>query len=147
MFHLQQFKPEDMFNVLKLASNVLSEHYNPTLFSYFYESCPWGFWTAHAHQKLAGFIIGIPFSDDYAKILMIGVLPSLQKKGLGSMLLQQLLTELTTRNISTIELDVAVNNNKAICFYQKHNFYIVERLPCFYQNGEDAFVMRWNGPH
>lgn len=145
MIHLQQFKPEDMFNVLKLASNVLSEHYNPTLFTYFYESCPWGFWTAHSNQRLAGFIIGIPFSDDYAKILMIGILPSMQKKGLGSMLLQKLLTEFTTRNIPTIELDVAVYNIKAIRFYQKHNFDIVERLPCFYQNGADAFVMRWNG--
>jgi [ribosomal protein S18]-alanine N-acetyltransferase len=147
VIHLQQFKPKDMFDVLKLASKVLSEQYNPTLFNYLYESCPWGFWTAHFHQRLVGFIIGVAFSDNFAKILMIGVSSSMQKRGVGSMLLSQLLTEFTSRNISIVELEVAVSNTKAVAFYQKHDFKITERWSSFYQNGEDAFVMRWNGPH
>lgn len=143
MFHLQQFKAEDMFDVLKLASKVLSEQYNPTLFTYFYESCPWGFWTAHHYQQLVGFIVGVPFSNDFAKILMIGVDPTVRKKGIGSKLLQQLLKEFTKRNISTIELEVAASNETAIKFYQKHQFIIVDEFSKFYQNGENAYIMRW----
>lgn len=145
VLEIQQFKAEDMFAVLQLASKVLSEQYNPTLFTYFYENCPWGFWTAHYYQRLTGFIVGVPFSDEYAKILMIGVTPSMQQKGVGSLLLQKLLAEFDQRKLTTVELEVAVSNKKAIAFYQHHNFSITEEFPCFYQNGENAFIMRWNG--
>jgi len=147
VIHLQEFKAEDMFDVLKLASHVLTEQYNPTLFTYFYESCPWGFWTAHQYQRLVGFIVGVPFSEDFAKILMIGVRPESRKKGIGSRLLLQLLTEFTNRNITHIELEVATSNKKAISFYEKHNFHITEQYPQFYQNGEDAYIMRWKQVH
>jgi len=136
-----------MFAVLKLASEVLSEQYNPTLFTYFYESCPWGFWTAHHYQRLIGFIVGVPFSEDYAKILMIGVKPSMQNKGIGSQLLRKLLTEFENRQFLTIELEVAVSNTVAIKFYQKHNFSIVNKFNQFYQNGEDAYIMQWKRSH
>ena len=134
-----------MFAVLKLASKVLTEQYNPTLFTYFYESCPWGFWTAHQYQRVIGFIVGVPFTNDFAKILMIGVDPLMQRKKVGSLLLQRLLTEFRDKQISIIELEVAVSNAKAIKFYQKHNFVITEEFSNFYQNGEDAYTMRWNG--
>jgi ribosomal-protein-alanine acetyltransferase len=143
VFHLQQFKAEDMFDVLKLASKVLSEQYNPTLFTYFYESCPWGFWTAHHYQQLVGFIVGVPFSEDFAKILMIGVKPTVRRKGIGSHLLKQLLNEFSNRNISTIELEVSVHNRPAITFYQNHHFTIIDEFSNFYQNGENAFIMQW----
>jgi ribosomal-protein-alanine N-acetyltransferase len=136
-----------MFDVLKLASKVLTEQYNPTLFSYFYESYPWGFWTAHHYQRLVGFIIGIPFSEDFAKILMIGVKPEERKKGIGSRLLIKLLNEFTKRNITLIELEVAVSNEKAISFYENHHFKITEKYPHFYQNGEDAYIMQWKQSH
>ena len=132
-----------MFDVLKLSSQVLSEQYNPTLFTYFYENCPWGFLTAHHYQQLVGFIVGVPFNDDFAKILMIGVDPTVRKKGIGSKLLQQLLKEFVKRNISTIELEVAASNETAIKFYQKHQFIIVDEFSKFYQNGENAYIMRW----
>ena len=147
MFQLQKFQSKDMFAVLKLSSQVLSEQYNPTLFTYFYESCPWGFWTAHHYQQLIGFIVGVPFSEDFAKILMIGVKPSMQKKGVGSRLLKKLLTEFKKKEISTIELEVAVSNSAAIKFYQKHNFFIVDQFSHFYQNGENAYIMRWKQSH
>lgn len=147
MIQLQQFKAEDMFSVLKLASTVLSEQYNPTLFTYLYETCPWGLWTAHQYQRIVGFIIGVPFTNSFAKILMIGVHPSVQRKGIGSLLLTKILTIFQQHNISIIELEVAVNNKKAIQFYQKHNFKITEEYAHFYQNGDNAYIMRWTGVH
>ena len=147
MIHLQQFRAEDMFSVLKLASTVLSEQYNPTLFTYLYETCPWGLWTAHQYQRIVGFIIGVPFTNSFAKILMIGVHPSVQRKGIGSLLLTKILTIFKQHNISIIELEVAVNNKKAIQFYQKHQFKITEEYAHFYQNGDNAYIMRWTGVH
>jgi ribosomal protein S18 acetylase RimI-like enzyme len=147
VIHLQKFKAEDMFAVLKLASKVLPEQYNPTLFTYLYETCPWGLWTAHQYQRIVGFIIGVPFTDQFAKILMIGVHPTMQRKGIGSLLLDKLLTVFHQHNISIIELEVSVNNKKAIHFYQKHNFQITEEYDHFYQNGDNAYIMRLSGVH
>ena len=147
MIHLQQFKAEDMFSVLKLASTVLSEQYNPSLFTYLYETCPWGLWTAHQYQRVVGFIIGVPFTNSFAKILMIGVHPSVQRQGIGSLLLERLIKTFHQHHISIIELEVAVKNKKAIQFYQKHHFVITEEYAHFYQNGDNAFIMRWSGYH
>lgn len=147
VFQIQQFKVDQMYEVLKLASKVLSEQYNPSLFTYFYESCPWGFWTAQYYQRLVGFIIGVPFSETFGKILMIGVSPSMRNKGVGSQLLQRLLNEFEKKQITTIELEVAVSNLAAIKFYKKHHFFIVGQFTSFYQNGEDAYIMRLKQSH
>jgi len=46
------------------------------------------------------------------------------------------------RNIKQAELEVKKDNKQAIKFYQKHGFEIVETISKFYQNGEDAYIMR-----
>jgi len=41
-----------------------------------------------------------------------------------------------------VELEVRTTNTVAIGFYKKHGFDVVDTLPNFYQNGEDAYTMK-----
>ena len=45
-------------------------------------------------------------------------------------------------NIKQVELEVRTTNTAAINFYKKQGFVIIETIPKFYQNGEDACAMR-----
>jgi ribosomal-protein-alanine N-acetyltransferase len=142
VYIIRKFKTTDTFDVIKLASTLLSERYDPTLFSYFYESFPWGMWVCEDHQHLIGFAIGIEYTETIGRIVMIAGLPKYRRKGVGSALLNQLMEEFKHRHLTIVELEVKTTNKQAISFYQKHQFEIIDLFPSFYQNGEDAYLMR-----
>ena len=136
------FQPIDMFPTIKLASETLPERYNPSLFNYFYETFPQGFMVAEKFHKIVGFIVGVKTTPDTARILMLAVAKQHRRYGVGQSLLNQFLKELTLQNMKQIELEVRIDNKQAIKFYQKHGFDIIDVITNFYQNGEDAYLMK-----
>jgi ribosomal-protein-alanine N-acetyltransferase len=141
---IRQFQPPDTFKVIKLASITLTEQYNPTLFSYFYETYPQGFIVAEENHKIIGFLIGIKLKTNKTKILMISVEPIYQRQKIGESLLNEFIKVILKEKINSIELEVRTDNKKAIKFYEKNGFKIIEKINKFYQNGESAYTMRLN---
>ena len=139
---IRKFQPDDMFSIIKIAHETLTERYNPTFFNYFYETFPEGFWIAEKHHKPIAFIAGTITDQETAKILMISVKREHRKQNIGRNLLKQFLKETNLRNIKQIELEVRTDNKEAIAFYKKHGFDIIRTIPKFYQNGEDAYLMK-----
>ena len=130
-----------MFSVIKLASETLTERYNPSLFNYFYETFPEGFIVADKDHKVIGFLIGVKINIEYAKILMLAVLKPYRKQKIGSELLNHFLRIISEINLKKIELEVRTKNKTAIKFYQKNSFKITEIQRKFYQSGENAYTM------
>jgi len=130
-----------MFSVVKLSSETLPENYNPSIFNYFYETFPDGLWVAERLNKIIGFIIGVKISGEKARILMLSVIEKQRRQNIGTTLLKNLLKEFAKHNVRHIELEVRTDNKKAIQFYQKQGFKIVDTIKNFYQNGENAYVM------
>ena len=131
-----------MFSVIKLASETLPERYNPSLFNYFYETFPQGFLVAEKLHKIEGFVVGVKTNPDTSRILMLAVAKQHRKHGVGKSLLAQFLKEAALQNIKQVELEVRIDNKQAINFYQKNGFDIIDVLTRFYQNGEDAYIMK-----
>lgn len=142
MLTIRNFQPNDMFSVIKLASETLTEHYNPSLFNYFYETFPQGFIVVEKLHKIVGFIVGVKTSTETTRILMLSISEEHRRQGIGSTLLNHFLKEMSIQNMKHIDLEVRTDNKKAIKFYQKNGFNIIEIIPKFYQNGEDAYKMR-----
>ena len=142
MLTIRQFQPIDTFKVIKLASITLTEQYNPTLFSFFYETYPQGFVVAEQNHKIIGFLIGIKLKTNKTKILMISVEPRYQRQKIGESLLNEFIKITTKENIEAIELEVRTDNKKAIKFYEKNGFKIIQKIYKFYQNDENAYTMR-----
>jgi len=130
-----------MFSVIKLAAETLPERYNPSLFNYFYETYPQGFIVAETAHKIIGFIVGVKTNHKKAKILMLSVSEIHRKQNIGSKLLIEFLKTISNENIKSVELEVRIDNKRAINFYQKHDFKIKKELKNFYQNGENAYTM------
>jgi len=131
-----------MFSVIKLSSENLSERYNPNLFNYFYETFPKGFWVCEINHKIIGFLVGVKLNNEMAKILMLSISNIYQNRGIGRQLLSTFLREMTIENIKKVELEIRKKNYKGIKFYKKFGFEIVDIIETFYENGEDAFIMR-----
>ena len=142
MLTIRQFQPIDTFKVIKLASITLTEQYNPTLFSFFYETYPQGFIVAEQNHKIIGFLIGIKLKTNKTKILMISVEPRYQRQKIGESLLNEFIKITTKENIEVAELEVRTDNKKAIKFYEKNGFKIIQKIDKFYQNDENAYTMR-----
>jgi ribosomal-protein-alanine acetyltransferase len=130
-----------MFAVIKLASETLSEQYNPSLFNFFYESYPKGFIVAEKTHKIIGFIIGVKTTSNNSRILMLAVSKLYRKQKIGSNLLNEFLKIMSNENIKSIELEVRTDNTKAKNFYTKHGFKIKGRIKEFYQDGKSAYTM------
>jgi ribosomal-protein-alanine acetyltransferase len=131
-----------MFSVIKLSSESLTERYNPNLFNYFYETFPQGFWVCELNHKIIGFLVGVKLNNEIAKILMISVSSLYQKHGIGNQLLLNFLREIILQNIKKVELEVNIKNYKAIKFYKKNGFEIIDMIENFYENEDDAYIMR-----
>ena len=142
MYTVRPFQPNDTFSVIKLAHETLPERYFPNIFNSFYESFPEGFFITEQYSKLVGFIVGIQIYSDSAKILMLSVNKSFRKKGIGSMLLKTFFKSMKKINIIKFDLEVRKENQAAVSFYKKHDFKIVDEIKGYYQNGEDALLMR-----
>ena len=144
MIEIRKFKPTDTFKIIKLASITLTEKYNPSIFTYFYETYPQGFIVAEQLHKTIGFLVGVKASPEIAKILMLSVDPEFQGKKIGVRLLKEFIKTSLEEHAEKIELEVQIDNLKAISFYEKNGFEIVEKIKEFYQNQGDAYTMRLN---
>jgi len=139
---IRTFEPEDTFSVIKIANQTLTEKYSPGLFAYFYEINPDGFIVANLNHKIIGFLIGIKINDQKTKILMLSVSPQHQKQKIGTKLLEEFIKRTQKEEINTIELEVRIDNLKAIQFYEKHGFRKIIKIKEFYQDNKDAYTMQ-----
>ena len=131
-----------MFSVVKIASKTLTEQYNPSLFNYFYETYPQGFIIAEKNHKIIGFIAGLQTNLNTVRISMISVIENERRQKIGTSLLNQFINNIESKGIKNIELEVNTKNIPAIDFYKKFGFKIKEKLTLFYQNGDDAYIMK-----
>jgi ribosomal protein S18 acetylase RimI-like enzyme len=138
---IRKFKPTDMFSVIKLASETLTEQYNPSLFNFFYESYPKGFIVAEKAHKIIGFIIGVKTTEYNSRILMLSVSEINRRQKVGSSLLTEFLKIMVKEKVKHVELEVRTDNKKAKNFYIKHGFRIKRKIDEFYQDGKSAYTM------
>ena len=78
---------------------------------------------------------------DSATICQIAVHPTLQRKQLGSVMMDEIITDCFAKRVQTLTLEVRKSNIKAINFYKKHGFEEIVIKPHYYDDGEDAIYM------
>lgn len=80
-----------------------------------------------------------------ATIAQIAVHESLHYKGLGSILLNDMINRLTALDdVEVVTLEVRTHNKAAVNFYKKHGFEISVTKKKYYKNGDDAYYMLRN---
>lgn len=77
---------------------------------------------------------------DEAEILTFGTIQ--KRQAIGSALLHESLCRLKRANVSALYLEVAARNEPARCFYEKFGFAPTGRRKAYYEDGDDALIMR-----
>lgn len=93
------------------------------------------------NNNIIGFF-GLWVIDDTVQLTTIAVSPKLQKKGYGKLMMEFIINYLREKNCKNITLEVRVSNQKAINFYLKFRFIKVATRKRYYENGEDAYLMK-----
>lgn len=96
-----------------------------------------------ADGELAGFIIFRPKSETTGCIVTLDVVEKFQRNGIGSKFLEIAGQIRASDACSAIELQVSVHNQNAIRFYEKRGYARTGRLKGYYEDGGDAWEMRF----
>ena len=136
---VRSFEYRDLIPVFTIANNALSEEYTMDFFLYLWQIAPDGFLVAEKNGKIVGFIIGTMVSMDELRILMLAVDKDYRRRGIGSMLLRDLIMRYP--HARRVYLEVRCDNLEAIKFYKKHGFRIKEKIEDFYTDGSPAYLM------
>jgi len=138
---LRLLTEQDIPDVMALEHSAHSHPWRQSSF----EDCLTGrqrCWLAEHKEKLAGYVV-ITHAGGDAELLNIAVSPKLQRKGIGSSLLQHAIS-CVAGHADMLFLEVRVSNRKAIELYSKEGFFEVGHRKNYYPtvNGyEDALLM------
>lgn len=138
---IRRFKKEDLEKIQNIADISLEEKYNRELFITIKELWNDGFLIYESSGKIIGFICGIILDSESVRVLMLAVHPAYRNRGIGSELLQRFIEVSSSIGANKIVLEVRVGSRRAIKFYRKRGFQIMERLANFYTDGEDGYQM------
>lgn len=84
--------------------------------------------------------IGISYVLDTADIISIAVKKEFTRKGIASLLLNEIIKFCNEKNISRIFLEVRKSNTKAQSLYKKFGFTKISERKKYYNNIEDAYI-------
>lgn len=150
-FALRRFNTNDLQSVIEINRVCLPENYASFFFMDTYQSCPEAFLVAEILGRVVGYVmcrIEHGFSEfrrlrftRKGHVISVAVLPEFRRMGMGNTLVSEALTALTQLNIEECYLEVRTTNEPAIRLYQKMGFDITRRVPHYYFDGADAYVM------
>ncbi|GGS23493.1 ribosomal-protein-alanine acetyltransferase [Actinokineospora fastidiosa] len=141
---------EDLARCAELE-RVLFAGEDPWSEAAFASELDWGHYYlgAYAADRLVGYaglaVVGPP-GDVEASVHTLGVDPDWQRRGIGRLLLRELLAE-ADRVGATVFLEVRTDNEPAIALYAAHGFTRVGLRKRYYQpSGADAYTMMRPAP-
>lgn len=146
MYQYRPYQPNDLSQIAMITNSVFEFAWSKNVLLQSLNK-------AHIHcdvlpleQKIIAYILYSLVVDE-VEILSIATKKTHQQQGYASLLLANTLKQLKTRAISTIFLEVDEHNQKAINFYQKFGFVQVLQRKKYYQNGNNAKIMRFSLLH
>lgn len=98
------------------------------------------FLVAESTGELLGFAMGRMVTDE-GEVLNFAVKKEYRRRGVGRVLIEELLEELRQRGTVKVFLEVRESNTGAIAFYREMAFEQVGRRPGYYQQPDEAAVV------
>ncbi|MGQ9542629.1 MAG: ribosomal protein S18-alanine N-acetyltransferase [Candidatus Bathyarchaeia archaeon] len=147
----RRFSTKDLERVIEINRTCLPENYSAHFFLDVYANCPDAFMVAEVESDIVGYVMcrmESGFSDlggfrlvRKGHIVSIAVKPNFRRRGIATALMSSAISALTAHGASEAFVEVRVTNDPAISLYQKLGFRVVKRIPRYYLDGVDAYVM------
>lgn len=95
-----------------------------------------------ARNAIVGFLVAHANRYGRGHLVTIDVLPDARRFGVGSMLISAAEERLRQAKCKFVVLETSVDNQSALAFYKRHQYFLVKTVPRYYANGVDAFVLQ-----
>jgi len=141
MYDVRPFDKEDLFEIMNIVNREMKYDYSPDVYLNLHRAWPEGFMVVCFYRRIIGFIMSGITPQHAVRVLLLVIRSEFQSRGIGRLLMDEILLKAKLRGINRIRLEVRVKNKRAIMFYQKLGMRIIARADGFYNDGEDAFVM------
>lgn len=96
-------------------------------------------WVAREGSELVGYVL-VWLVIDQAEVISIAVDPLRRGRGVGRLLLDHFLAQVTADGVTAASLEVRASNGPAIALYEARGFTRVGERLHYYGNGEDALT-------
>ena len=137
---IREYSVKDFREILEIEQEAFSPR-NPAYDIYIYLTYGSDFLIADAGSKIAGYIVTMDVDIETGKIIAFAVRKQFRGMGIGKILLKNAIERLEGRGKKKITLEVRVSNETAQNLYKKFGFEIVDIIPGYYSDGEDAYLM------
>jgi [ribosomal protein S18]-alanine N-acetyltransferase len=139
---LRGFRPTDIPFVAAIVADALREHYDPSLYQNLSAEWPEGFLIAADSSDVpVGFLLGVNQVSGEVRVLMFAVDRNHRTRGVGALLMSTFLDRSRARSFRRVTLEVRVSNARAIRFYTRYRFSVIDLLRAYYSDGENGYQM------
>lgn len=138
---IRPIKADDIHQVICIEHESFQHPYPADVITFLYEKYGDTFLVAEQGGTILGYIAGIT-SWREGHIVSLAVLPTWRNKGIASELVEELCHVFRNHSKRRVKLEVRVNNRAAINLYGKLGFEKQRIVKNYYENGEDAVMMK-----
>jgi ribosomal-protein-alanine N-acetyltransferase len=138
---IREFKRPDIKRVLEIETEAFNDPYPPSILIDIYNLGA-GFLVAQQDNIVVGYIIFWIRYEDEGHIISLAVDKKYRKKDIGRELVDYAINIFSKCHVKEIKLEVRIGNNGARKFYSKMGFKEKEILKNYYEDGEDAVIMK-----
>lgn len=139
-FNIKKMTIEDFNNIKEVLTEEFDNFWSPATLKEELNSNNSYFLVAKANNEIIGFA-GLKIILDEADIMNIVIKKNYRHNGIGSSLLDNLISYSKSLNLKSITLEVNENNLSAIRLYDKFNFDKIGIRKQYYDGKSDAIIM------
>ncbi len=140
---IREFAPSDLGRVYQIEVESFSTPYEVTILQQLYDIGA-GFLVAVEDGEVVGYIIFWVKEEGLGHIIVLAVDKKFRGQHIATRLLMMAVSIFKNCDIHRITLEVKSNNDVAVAFYEKFGFKIDRKVPNYYEDGSDAYVMFFN---
>ena len=140
---MERMHQEDLQQVMAIEKEAFPDPWHESFFKRLLKKRKNGLYlyVAKIQNKVIGYIVFYILSGE-GHIHNIAVDTEYRRRGIGKYLLEFALDTVEKNNVNAVYLEVSVNNTAAIELYKKYHFHVLGMRKRYYNNGDDAYVLR-----
>ena len=140
---IREFVPSDLGRVYQIEVESFSTPYEVAILQQLYDIGA-GFLVAVEDGEVVGYIIFWVKEEGLGHIIALAVDKKFRGQHIATRLLMMAVKKKKNCDIHRITLEVKSHNDVAVAFYEKFGFKIDRKVPSYYEDGSDAYVMFFN---
>ena len=142
MIEIKKFESEHLTQAYYIVEHSLTEKYDQGLLTQISKLWPKKSFVAVSAGTVVGYIGGSQTSDNWARVLLFAIDKKFRGLGIGTRLLNAFMSRTNIDGNLGITLEIRMSNQSAMSFYRDRGFSVAGKLEGFYNNGDDALVVR-----